>query len=418
MVLTPIVKKHHYPSSKYKGELIMRVVVHDVFGFSFPVQLSRELALRGHEVLHLYSDFEPRGGRLSKENGDPPPFNVELVSIGEAYQKYNLLKRLRQEIKYGKIAFKRIEKFNPSILFNCNSPIAVCRKLQKGAQSLNIRYVNWTQDLHSLAVREILTKKFGIFGILPALYIQMGEKRVINNADATIVISDDFIKEFEKLNIAPKKVYSILNWMPLDEMKPECKINTWSISNGLDKTLNIIYVGMLSFKHDYDVFVRMSRHFSNQENIRIVLVGAGIMFERLKKIKISEGLDNLILIGWQKYDDISFILATGDILMAACTAEASNFSYPSKVLSYLCAKRAVLAVIPKENIISKILIQYNLGLVANPNDISEVLNICSKLIFSKILREELAENGRRYAENNFDIRKIADKFEKIIKDIY
>lgn len=46
----------------------MRLLVHDYSGHPHQVQLSRELAKRGHEVLHLYAGFlqTPRGdqGRI------------------------------------------------------------------------------------------------------------------------------------------------------------------------------------------------------------------------------------------------------------------------------------------------------------------------------------------------------------------
>ena len=39
-------------------------------------------------------------------------------------------------------------------------------------------------------------------------------------------------------------------------------------------------------------------------------------------------------------------LATGDLLISAIAPQASASSVPSKILSYLCAGRAVLAVVP------------------------------------------------------------------------
>ena len=51
---------------------IMRILVHDYAGHPFQVQLSRELARRGHDVLHLYcsSTHTPRGD-LARASGRP-----------------------------------------------------------------------------------------------------------------------------------------------------------------------------------------------------------------------------------------------------------------------------------------------------------------------------------------------------------
>lgn len=394
-----------------------RLVVHDHTAFSFPVQLSRELAGRGYEVLHLYSDLDPRGGRLSKEAADPATFQVEAVSIGEAFQKYNFVKRWQQESHYGKVVAKRMLEFKPSIVFNSNAPIPVSQQLQQQAQRHGSRYIHWTQDIHSLAVKAVLPKKYGFLGVLGTNYIHRLECGIVNKADGAIVISDDFKTAFADLGIHPKRAYTIPNWMPLDEMKPENKVNPWSQRHGLDKTLNIMYVGTLSFKHDHQLFVELARHFVSRPDVRIVVVGAGIALENLKAAKETQTLDNLILLGWQKYEDIAYVLATGDILMSAIAPDASHYSVPSKVLSYLSAGRPVLAAIPPENLSHRLLIENKMGLGAHPNDIPNVIKAAEQLVSSSELRETLAKNGRRYAEQTFDIHKIADKFEVIISDV-
>ena len=46
----------------------MRIVMQDYSGHAFPVELSRWLASKGREVLHLYSkDIEAPRGRLAIE---------------------------------------------------------------------------------------------------------------------------------------------------------------------------------------------------------------------------------------------------------------------------------------------------------------------------------------------------------------
>jgi colanic acid biosynthesis glycosyl transferase WcaI len=129
----------------------MRIVNHDYGAFAFPVQLSRELARRGHEVIHLYSDFEPHGGRLQKTPEDPDTFSVEAVSIGEPFQKYSFRKRMAQELKYRQKLLARIEQFQPAILFSSNTPILVANFLERTVHARGIRYVHWTQDIHTLA---------------------------------------------------------------------------------------------------------------------------------------------------------------------------------------------------------------------------------------------------------------------------
>src|SRR5262249_35278828 len=56
----------------------LRVVLHDYAGHPHQAQLSRELARRGHEVLHLHCPAYHSGkGALARGAADPPGFAVE-----------------------------------------------------------------------------------------------------------------------------------------------------------------------------------------------------------------------------------------------------------------------------------------------------------------------------------------------------
>ena len=60
----------------------MRIVIHDYAGHPPQVYLSRALARKGHDVLHLYASGlqTPRGG-VMRLPADPPGFALESVSF-------------------------------------------------------------------------------------------------------------------------------------------------------------------------------------------------------------------------------------------------------------------------------------------------------------------------------------------------
>jgi colanic acid biosynthesis glycosyl transferase WcaI len=395
----------------------MKILIHDFAAFSFPVQLSRELARRGHEVLHLYSDFDPRGGRLEREPGDPPGFAAEAVSIGESFQKYDFKKRAIQEVRFARALGRRIRAFQPQAVFSANASGIISRWVVKAARGCGSYYIHWTQDIYSLAAEAVLSKRLGLPGRLMAGIVKRLEVAAIGAGDAVIVISEDFVKELSDLGITLRRVYTIPNWMPLDEMAPESKDNPWSRRHGLDRTLNIMYVGMLGFKHDADLFVSLAKHFASRSEVRIVAVGAGIVFDRLVEAKTAQGLDNLVLLGWQDYRDIAYVFATGDILMSLISPDASRFSVPCKVQSYVSAGRPVLGAIPEENLAHRLIVDEGVGLAVGASDTAGFLEAADRLVSSESLREEMSARGRAYAEIHFDIGRIADRFEGILEDI-
>jgi glycosyltransferase involved in cell wall biosynthesis len=105
------------------------------------------------------------------------------------------------------------------------------------------------------------------------------------------------------------------------------------------------------------------------------------------------------------------------VLVAILEPDAANFSVPSKVLSYLCAARPVLAAIPSTNLASRVITKAEAGLVVDPADEGGFLAAAARLHGDSALRETLGKAGRRYAEGNFSIGPIADRFERLLAGV-
>ncbi len=96
----------------------MRIVVHDYAGHPNEVYMSRELARRGHDVLHLYAgSIETPRGELVKTARDAPTFEVEGVFHTKPFLKHTYVRRQLQEIEYGRLLVKRIESSNRTSCF-------------------------------------------------------------------------------------------------------------------------------------------------------------------------------------------------------------------------------------------------------------------------------------------------------------
>ena len=59
------------------------------------------------------------------------------------------------------------------------------------------------------------------------------------------------------------------------------------------------------------LFSGWPRHFADRPEVRIVAVGAGVVFDQLQAAKQEGGLDNLVLLGWQDYREIALGIRDG-----------------------------------------------------------------------------------------------------------
>jgi len=393
---------------------MMKILIHDYSGHPFQVQLSRELSKRKHQVLHLYSDsFQTPHGNLIKGEYDSANFFCKAIKLNAPFKKYSYIKRRFQEIKYGKLLVKEIDKFNPQIVISSNTPLDTQDIIQSYCKTKNIRFIFWLQDLYGIAITRILSRRFLVLGYIIGQYYKNMENKLLRNSDAIVSITDDFIPILKNNGITDKKVYVVNNWAPIKEIPLHNKANHWSKKYALDNKVCVLYAGTLGMKHNPQLLLNTAIDLKSINNVNIVVISEGPGADFLKTKKYELELDNLLILNFQPFKDFSYVLASGDILLTILEKHAGIFCVPSKVLTYMCSGRAIIASIPKENLAARIINNYKAGIVVDPENNDDFIKSVRKLIFDYKLRNEYALNARRYAVEKFEIESIGDQFEEI-----
>lgn len=396
----------------------MRILIHDYSGHPFQVQLSRTLAKRNHKVLHLYcSSFQTPRGIVHKLETDCDNFSCKAIELSRPFEKYKFTKRIFQEIEYGNLLVKEVEKFKPDILISANNPLDPQRILLKYCKKNKIKFIFWLQDIYGYAINKLLTRKLSIVGRVIGLYYMRSEMSMLRKSDRIIIISEDFSKILQGAKIPENKITLIHNWAPLEELKMQDKDNVWSRKHELHDKLCIVYTGTLGLKHNPELLVDIALALRDQSHVRIVVVSEGLGADFVKKKKEEYKLDNLIVLDFQPFELIPEVMGTADILIAILDKDAGVYSVPSKVLTYHCAGRPLLLSVPKENLSARLVEELETGIVVPPDENDSFLNAVKRLIGDEGLRQKYGKNARRYAESTFDIEKITDKFEKIFKEM-
>lgn len=117
---------------------------------------------------------------------------------------------------------------------------------------------------------------------------------------------------------------------------------------------------------------------------------------------------------FQSAEDYPDVLATGDVLTALLEPDASNFSVPSKVLSYLCAGRPLLLAVPEGNLAARIVHRAKAGRVADPQRIADFLKSAEWFYQNQDRLEAQGQRARTYAEKHFRPEVIGKRFEKLV----
>ena len=365
------------------------------------------------DVLHLHCGSF-RTGKGAVDDADDARLRVEGITLSREFAKYSPWTRFRQEREYGLKASARIREFRPDVVLSANTPLFAQKRLLSETKRLGSRFVFWQQDLLGIGVRRVLERRYGRLGAAIGNRFVALERSLLLGSDAVTVISDGFLPALEQLGIPAERIYVIENWAPIDELPLRPRANEWAREHDLVGKRVILYSGTLGLKHDPGVIVQLARHFSKHEDVEVVVVSEGRGADWLRRRRDEESLTNLRLLPFQPYALLPDVLASGDILLTLLEADAGAFSVPSKVLSYLCAGRALLAAVPSDNLAAEVVRRSGGGILVEPGDEADLIAGATRLLASGSLREELGSQARRYAEDNFDVATIADRFEPIL----
>ena len=390
----------------------MKFFIHDYAGHPFQVHLSRQLAARGHNVVHAYFGNDPGPkGALYRRPDDPLGLSFLKISIDQPYDKQMLLSRHFNDVNYGRKVAQAIKDHRPDVVMSGNTPTKSQAGVLAACQAINAGFVYWLQDFYSIAVSKLLHKQIGFPAHAISLYYRWLERRQLRASDAVVIISDDFRPLAAAWGGNARKVHTIPNWAAIGDIPLLPKDNAWSREHGLDKDFTFLYSGTLGLKHKPELLISLAQQCGPNASIAVVGQGAGM--KPLEGAKADLGLESLKVFPLQPAERLAEVLASGDVLISMIEADAGTFSVPSKVQSYMCAGRSILLAAPQQNLASRVLAAEQAGIVVEPEN-EAFLAAAKRLRDDATLRSEQGRNGRAYAERSFDISKIADMFETVL----
>lgn len=399
----------------------MRLYVHDYAGHAFAVELSRELARRGHTVRHGYSstNMTPQGA-LARRATDAPTFQPDPIETGAVEKRsrslFGLVARRRAEQTYGLAAAERVRAFRPDVVLAGNTPLDALAPIQAATRAVGAGMVNWLQDVLSVGTRSVLKRKIPVLGDAVGRLYETREGALLRGADGVVVITDDFRPLLAHWGVDADRVATVENWAPLAGLPVRDQDNDWSRAHGLAGERVVLYSGTLGMKHDPRLLARLSERLAETDPAaRVVVVSEGAGADWL-----AEHAPHVTRFPFQPFQALPDVFASATLLTAILEPDAGAVSVPSKVLAYLCAQRPILLSVPEDNLAARIVDRETAGVVVSPGDadgfVQAGLELMRDAPAAQHRRSALAAAGRAYAERTFDIGRVADRFETILAD--
>ncbi len=395
----------------------MRILVNDFGGYAFPAALSRTLAARGHTVRHAFCGSLPTTPQaaLERRPDDAPGLSFARIALPRPLDKSAYYARWQGENAYGKRIAAEAAAFAPEVVLSANTPLDAQQRLWQACRARGIPFVFWVQDLIGVATDRILRRKLPLVGAAVGAYYRRRERVLLGRSDHVVAITPDFTPFLDACGVAPERRDIVENWAPLADLPLRPRDNPWAAAHGLAGRRVFLYAGTLGMKHNPELLVALARACAHAPDVRVAAASQGLGADYLRAARERERLANLVVLPFQPPERLPDVLASADVLVSILEPEASEFSVPSKVLSYLCAGRALLLGVPSGNLAARIVAAAEAGAAVSPTDAAGFTAAARALMDDPARREACGRRARRYAEAAFDAERIADRFEEILR---
>lgn len=181
----------------------------------------------------------------------------------------------------------------------------------------------------------------------------------------------------------------------------------------------LVYNGMIGDYYRLDILVRALKKIVNKiATAKLLILGYGPDLKNIMDLSEELGLINHVFYVGVKSDvmEVAEILSAADVGVIPYGGDPRlNDSLPVKGFEYFACGLPVVATCYSDSLLSKMIIENEIGLASQPEDVDALADALQKIHDDKSFREKAGARARLLVEEKFDRNKIAEQFLNLIK---
>lgn len=324
------------------------------------------------------------------------------------FQKTNFLEKWISTLLINYQYSKAIRKYFPQVSFDLiiysTPPITFTRlvaRLKKKSNSVS--YLLLKDIFPQNAVDLGMIRRGGLFHN----YLRRQEKKLYEVSDYIGCMSQanvDFLKRNnpgiaeEKVEINPNS-HELFDEAISDEEKKRIRISY----NIPESTTLFIYGGNLGKPQGIPFIIDFLAAQKSNPEVFIVIIGSGTEYKKLKSWFDYVKPENEILLSELPKREYNKLLQSGDVGMIFLDGRFTVPNFPSRLLSYLEYRLAVIASTDINTDLGQTITENNLGLWSQSGDLNTLCQNVNRLAQNETLRQKMGLNGYNYFMQHYNV---------------
>jgi colanic acid biosynthesis glycosyl transferase WcaI len=243
------------------------------------------------------------------------------------------------------------------------------------------------------------------------------ERFVYARARVITVIASRMRQRILQKLVPADKVRVIPNFVDIDEMAPHPKVNEFSRRHGLEQEFLVTYAGNMGPAQGLETVLEAASLLRHQSGLRFLLVGEGILFNRLKALVRDRGLENVLILPHQPYAVVPRIYAASDFCLVPLAANSGSEAVPSKVYRIMACARPVLALADQDSDLAELIALARCGKVVPPGSPESLARAVSEAMRDPSGCTAMGLAGRAHVMAYYSRESISARYEALVHEV-
>lgn len=246
------------------------------------------------------------------------------------------------------------------------------------------------------------------------------ENFTYRSADRIIVISEDFKRNIMEKGVPEDKIVVVPNWVDTTQVYPvRREENVLFERYHLDpEKFYVCYSGNIGHSQNLELLLEAAGKLRTElPDVRFVLIGEGAAKAELAQKIADEGIDNVILLPFQPYEEIAHVFSLGDAGLIISKPGIGGSSVPSKMWSIMAAERPIIASFDEDSELAKLVRGQQVGVVADATSCDQLVDAVKQIRADRAAAEQMGQRGRRYVQEYLDKERCTGMYVETIRSV-
>ncbi|MBI4470570.1 MAG: glycosyltransferase family 4 protein [Acidobacteria bacterium] len=227
------------------------------------------------------------------------------------------------------------------------------------------------------------------------------EKLIYRASCRVTVLSEGMKQNLMNKGVPEEKIAIIPNWANLDGIRPGPKHNGFREAHQLDGQFVVTFAGNIGYIAVLDKVLEAARLLREDPRIVFLIVGEGNAKRDLVEKAKALGLQNVRFLPTQPKEVFSEMLNATDAGLVTLNRSLGQLNVPSKTYSIMASGQPVLAAVPEDSEITRLIHEARCGVWVPPEDPRALASAIQRLVGQPEERRQFGLSGRSHIEKHY-----------------